>query len=319
MATRIEALTRLSGGASQELWAFDTIGTDGTRTGMILRRVPGGERPEDRTTAVTLPTEAALQNAASAAGVPVPDIIHVCASGDGLGEAYIMGRLQGETIARRILRDEAFAEVRPALARACGEALARIHRLAPSALPPLQTSGPLEQLDQYETLYHSYGARRPVLDLAISWLRRHAPEPRGPVPVHGDFRLGNLMVDQNGLAGVLDWELAHIGDPREDIAWACINAWRFGVSENRVGGFGQLEDLLSAYAEAGGDPIAPAEIDWFEMLGSLKWGIMCMTMYDIYRSGGDPSVERAAIGRRVSENEIDLINLLERLTGARHA
>ena len=69
--------------------------------------------------------------------------------------------------------------------------------------------------------------------------------------------------------------------------------------------------MLKAYAEAGGAQFSPRDIDWWEMLGSLKWGIMCMIMYQAYRSGADPRVERAAIGRRVSETEIDLVNLLE--------
>ncbi len=312
-SSQVEGLARLSGGASQETWAFDVVNAAGVRKGLVLRRVPGGKREVDSVSAVPLPTEAAVIGVAAARGVPVPEIVHVCTPEDGLGEAYVMGRLDGETIARRILREADFATARGRLARQCGDALARIHAIPASEVPPLNTSGTLEQLAHYETLYHDYGARRPVLDLALSWLKRTPPAPRGPVLVHGDFRLGNLMVDADGLAGVLDWEITHFGDPREDIAWACINAWRFGVSENRVGGFGQLGDLLEAYAEAGGAPIAAEEIDWFEMLGSLKWAVMCMTMYHIFQTGADPSVERAAIGRRVSENEIDLVNLLEKV------
>jgi aminoglycoside phosphotransferase (APT) family kinase protein len=124
-------------------------------------------------------------------------------------------------------------------------------------------------------------------------------------------------VDGSGLAAVLDWELAHIGDPREDIAWLCVNSWRFGQSEHRAGGFGQLEDLLAAYSASGGRAFRPADIDWWEILGSLKWGVMCMIMYSAFKTGADRSVERAAIGRRVSETEIDLINLFEGL--GRHA
>ena len=119
------------------------------------------------------------------------------------------------------------------------------------------------------------------------------------------------MVDETGLTSVLDWELAHLGDPREDLAWICVNSWRFGQSQNRVGGFGQLEDMLTAYNAASGRNFTAKDVDWWEMLGTLKWGIMCMIMYEAFRSGADPSGVRAAIGRRVSETEIDLINLLE--------
>lgn len=308
----IANLKRLSGGASQETWAFELVCEAWTR-GLILRRAPGGGGSERSSHAIDLVTEAALIRAAAAAGVPAPNVVHVCRVEDGLGEGFVMDKLEGETIAPKILRGEPFASARNVLASQCGKALAGIHALDLSALPDLPTSFGLDQVNQYEDIYLGFDVARPTFDLAISWLRANTPAPLESVLVHGDFRLGNLMVDEAGLAGVLDWELAHIGDPREDIAWACINSWRFGQSEKRVGGFGDLPDLLAAYREAGGPDISKRDIDWWEMLGSLKWGVMCLIMYEAYRSGADPSVERAAIGRRVSETEIDLINLLERV------
>lgn len=309
---RIDGLKRLSGGASQETWAFSVSAGAASRP-LILRRAPGGGGEARNSTAIGLPAEARLIEAAVAAGVPAPGIAHVCQPGDGLGEAFIMERVDGETIARKILRDDTYEQARARLAAQCGRALAGIHGIETAKLPELPESFGTDQLDRYEEIYRGFEAPRPVFELAIQWLRANAPRPLAPVLVHGDFRLGNLMVDENGLAAVLDWELAHIGDPREDIAWACINSWRFGVAGKRVGGFGDLPDLLEAYAAAGGARITQGEIDWWEMLGSLKWGIMCMIMYDAFRSGADPSVERATIGRRVSETEIDLINLLEKV------
>lgn len=288
------------------------MGDRGESLPLILRRAPGGAREARSSAAIGLAREAALIKAASEAGVPVPSVIHVCSETDGIGEAFVMGRLSGETIAPKILKSPEFEDTRSVLAGQCGAALARIHAIDSARLPDLPTSGGGAQIEQYEAIYRSFDVPKPVFELALAWLRANEPTPRKPVLVHGDFRLGNLMVDGSGLVGVLDWELAHIGDPREDLAWICINSWRFGQSNNRVGGFGSLGDLLEAYARAGGEPVAPEEIDWWEMLGSLKWGIMCMIMYDAFRSGADPSVERAAIGRRVSETEIDILNLLER-------
>ena len=308
----IEGLARLSGGASQETWAFDAVGRTGRRMSFILRRAPGGVANPDRT-GPPLETEAALIKAAAMAGAPAPGVAHVCAPEDGVGHAFIMHRVEGETIARKILRDEAFAGARARLAGQCGAALAAIHAIDRRQLPDsLETAFGADIVARYEDIYLSFDAPRPIFDLAIQWLRAHVPVPLEPVLVHGDFRLGNLMVDQGGLASVLDWELAHIGDPREDLSWICVNSWRFGQSQNRVGGFGDLNALLDSYWEAGGQPFNPDDIDWWEMLGTLKWGVMCMIMYDVFRTGTDPSVERAAIGRRVSETEIDLINLLER-------
>jgi aminoglycoside phosphotransferase (APT) family kinase protein len=172
-----------------------------------------------------------------------------------------------------------------------------------------QSDGPA-QLDRYRAIYASFGVQRPVMELAFSWLARHAPAARPLTLVHGDFRNGNLMVAPHGLAAVLDWELAHIGDPREDLGWICVNSWRFGASHNPVGGFGSRADLLAGYHDAGGQKTSEDELRWFEVLGTLKWGVMCLIMYSAYATGADPSVERAMIGRRASETEIDLINLL---------
>jgi aminoglycoside phosphotransferase (APT) family kinase protein len=129
--------------------------------------------------------------------------------------------------------------------------------------------------------------------------------------VHGDFRNGNLMVNEDGLAAVLDWELAHQGDPREDLGWICVNSWRFGVRDNKVGGFGTLDELLAGYQTSGGQSFEPKDLNWFQALGSFKWGIMCLIMYQAFATKADPSIERAMIGRRASEAEIDLLNLIE--------
>lgn len=313
---KIAGLRRLSGGASQETWAFEATGGTAEEA-LILRRAPGGAAAARTSEAITLAMEAALLEVTGKAGVRVPGVRYVSAPGSALGEAFVMKRVEGETIGRKILRDEEFAHARTKLTRDCGEALAGIHSVPPDGLPELPRSMGRDQIDKYETIYRSFDLPRPVFELAFAWLKANEPEPAGPVLVHGDFRLGNLIVDREGLGAVLDWELAHIGDPREDIAWICVNSWRFGQTEHRVGGFGDLDDMLDAYAAAGGARFRPADIDWWEILGSLKWGVMCMIMYSAFKTGADPSVERAAIGRRVSETEIDLINLFEGL--ARHA
>lgn len=305
-------LTRLSGGASQETYAFE-VQTSNSTVDLILRRSPTGIDRDTSTASVTLAQEAKLIELARNNGVPAPRVIYVCSPEDNIGDSFVMSREIGETLARKILRDNTYVSTRKILARQCGDALAKIHAVAIDSLDWLQNRAGIAQLDRYEEIFRGFGVHRPILELAIRWLRNNPPNPSDTVLVHGDFRLGNLMVDENGLVAVLDWELAHLGDPREDIAWICVNSWRFGVTERRVGGFGDLNMLLDTYNKTSGKNFLAKEIDWFEILGSLKWGIMCMTMYEVFRSGADPSVERAAIGRRVSETEIDIINLLEKV------
>ncbi len=306
-SVQLETFKRLSGGASQETWLLEGHGQSA-----ILRRAPGGTSEARSSAAIGLPAEAKLIKAAGATGVPVPTILHVLEAYDTLGDGFLMSHVEGETIARPILRNDEFAVARTKLTQQCGQALADIHTISLDGLPSeLSMSDGLAQIKQYEDIYRGFDVPRPVFELALQWLKSNAPEPMPTCLVHGDFRLGNLMVNETGLAAVLDWELAHLGDPREDIAWICVNSWRFGQSQNRVGGFGHLEDLLATYNKSSGASISTSDIDWWEMLGSLKWGVMCMLMYEAFRTGADASVERAAIGRRVSETEIDLINLLE--------
>lgn len=305
---RIDALRRLSGGASQQTWAFDLHGETAT-VPLILRRAADGARERARMTA-GLDTEARLIAAARSAGVPVPGVRHVLRAADALGVGFVMERLQGETLGRRIVRDARFAAARCVLARQCGEALARIHALPIDDLPPLRRGGASAEQQFQLDLHRGHGTSRPVFELAFQWLRRHAPrEAARPVLVHGDFRNGNLMVDESGLVGVLDWELAHLGDAMEDLGWLCVNAWRFGCSGLPVGGFGTRDDLFAGYEAAGGH-VDAERVHYWEVLGTLKWGIVCEAMAHAWLSGQERDVEKAAIGRRASESEIDLLALL---------
>jgi aminoglycoside phosphotransferase (APT) family kinase protein len=237
---------------------------------------------------------------------------HVCDEADGLGEAYVMVAVPGETLGRKIVGDARFDAVRGQLARLCGAALVPIHATPPQAGLPLKTIDAAGELERYWESYQASGAQRPILELAFQYLRQRVPPPVEPTVVHGDFRNGNIMFHpEKGVAAVLDWELVHIGDPAEDMGWICTNSWRFGRPDRPVGGFGEYEDLLAGYAAAGGKPIELSRVRFWQMLGSLRWGVMCLGMYLSWSSGITTSVERPMIGRRVSETEADLVVLLE--------
>ncbi|QFG23501.1 phosphotransferase family protein [Actinomadura sp. WMMB 499] len=281
----IDGLERLSGGASRETWAFIADGRP-----LILRRDPPAA-PD----AAAMAREAALLSSAAAAGVPVPTLVD---HGDDLdGAPYlIMERLTGETIPRRLLRTE-----RPGLARELGAILARLHAMAP--VPDLPDADPLDALAEY---YDAFEEPRPAVELAFRWLRANRPAPTGRTVVHGDFRNGNLMIDGPDVTGVLDWELSHLGDPAEDLGWLCVKAWRFG-SPHPVGGFGPRADLLAGYADGGGTPPDPDVLHWWEVYGTLRWTVLCRHQAERYLSGADPSIEYAVLGRKVCEQEHDLL------------
>ncbi len=306
---RVTAISRLSAGASQETWSFDAR-IAGTVAPLVLRRSPGGdERATQRPDGVALDTEALVIETAREQGAAAPRVRYVLNPEDGIGHGYVMDRLPGETIARKILRGPEFDAVRPKLARQCGEVIAHIHRVDTTRLRGhLRVMDGSAQLRRYRDLYDSYDYPHPVFEFAFKWLEPRMRPPRRFTLVHGDFRHGNLLISPRGIEAALDWELTHIGDPLEDIGWICTNSWRFGIAEKVVGGFGDLEDLLAAYENAGGAHYETDEVRTWIVYGSLQWGIMCMSMYQGFLR--DRSVERAAIGRRSSETEIDLINLI---------
>jgi len=303
----VTGLARLSAGATQEIWRLALV-KDGVETPLILRRAPGGTRVSE--TAVGLETEAALMAAAGAKGVPVPAVRWVLTPEDGLGHGFIMDFVEGETLGGRIARGEALAGARTFLARQCGEILARIHTLDPAAFPTLRRATPAQLVEQYREIYRAVAWPRPVFELALRWLADHCPPPPAhPRLVHGDFRNGNLMIGPEGVRAVLDWEIAHVADPMEDLGWICTSSWRFGVADKPVGGFGEREDLWAGYEGAGGAPVNRDHALFWEVFGSLRWGVMCCGMATTFRTV-DPNVERAVIARRTSETEVDLMRLL---------
>ncbi len=307
-ATGVVGAVRLSGGASQETWSFDIVHPDGD-IGAILRRAPQGYGAAPAR-AAGLNAEATLMRLAYDAGVPSPRVLHVLAPQDDLGTGFIMERVDGETIPRKILRDDRFAHARPKLARQLGKILATIHGLTLSQLPKLRRMTAAKEIAELERDYRSFGWPRPVFELALRWLRERDPGPPAEVTlVHGDFRHGNLIIGPDGVRAVLDWELAHTGDPMEDLGWICVNSWRFGEIDKPVGGFGTREELFAGY-DAAGRRVDSDRVKFWEVMGTLRWGVMCCGMMQRFRLGPEHSIERAMIGRRSSETEIDLLRLL---------
>ena len=287
-------LTRLSGGASRETWRFAADG---------VPRVTQLQRTGDTRDMLV---EAAVVGAAHTGGVPVPEVHVAQRLPDGTA-FMIVEAIDGETIARKIQRDDQFAGARARFAADCAGALARVHQLDPSGVDGLVDT---DQVAFYTEALDGLGQPHPTFELVRNWLIANRPDRPRMTIVHGDFRLGNLIVDGGGLRAVIDWELAHLGDPNEDLGWLCVKAWRFGGAP-AVAGIGTQSDLFAAYEAAGGGSVDPDAVFWWEVLGTWKWGIMCILQANAHLSGAARSHELAAIGRRVCENEFDLLTMLE--------
>ncbi|MEY3679928.1 MAG: hypothetical protein RL547_540 [Actinomycetota bacterium] len=294
---------RLSGGASRETWKFSADGRP-----LVLQRQRSGDVRDMR-------VEADVLRAAHAAGVRVPELVASGSADDPrnpmAASFMVLEHVDGETIARKILRDEEFATARRVLVADFATSLAALHAIDPSTVAGLPS---VDQVAQYratlDDLNERLGQSHPTFELAFRWLEANRPSLTRRTLVHGDFRLGNVMVGAEGLRAVLDWELAHVGDPMEDLGWLCVRAWRFG-SSSPVAGVGDYDELIAAYRAASGLDVDRDVIRWWEVLGTLKWGIMCMLQASAHITGVSRSHELAAIGRRVCENEYDLFLALD--------
>lgn len=302
-AVSVEGLRALTGGASRVTWSFDAVAAAGERRALILRTGPLEELH------ASMELEAHAQRAAGAAGAPVPNVLAADNSPAALGNPYLICDLiAGETVVRRIER-QLDDTGRTRLLGQCAQALAAIHRADPGAIALSAEDQLAACRAQLDTM--------PDTTAPFEWaLRRLAADRPAPVPaqlVHGDFRMGNLMVCGDGdLAAALDWELVHLGDGVEDLAWFCLRAWRFGAPVQRAaGGLGDIETFLAAYEQAADCRVDRDRFDWWLLLGTLRWGIICRYQAQRHLSGQSRSVELATIGRRVSETEWDLLRLLD--------
>jgi aminoglycoside phosphotransferase (APT) family kinase protein len=284
----------LPGGASKEAWAVDA---DGRR--LLVRRAAGGVIHRHT---LSLKHEFEVLQAAHAAGVKVPQPVLYIEDLDGR-EAFVMERIEGETIGRRIVR----MQVPEHLPLQMAEELAKIHALPSEDLPFLEEAS----IDRLVEELDEVGEPHPAIELGLWWLRKNRPPPREPVVVHGDFRIGNLAVDENGLVGVLDWEFAHLDDPARDLSFALVRAWRFGVPHLRLGGIADTEQYLERYNELTGFDVRPEELDYWELAGNVAWAVGCLTQAQRHLSGRDRSVELAILGRLGAEVEYEICHLLE--------
>jgi aminoglycoside phosphotransferase (APT) family kinase protein len=290
----------LAGGASKEAWAVDA---DGEK--LLVRRAAVGVIHKHT---LSLQDEFAVLEAAYEADVKAPRPITYLPDLAGR-EAFVMERLDGDTIGRRIVRKEELEHARFLLPVQMAEELAKIHGIPRERLPFLEEARLERMIEEFDEV----GEPRPAIELGLWWLRENRPPGREPVVVHGDFRIGNLVVDENGLRGVLDWEFAHLDDPVRDLAFSLVRAWRFGVPQKRLGGVGDVEPYLETYNTLTGNDVSGEELFYWELAGNVGWAIGCLTQMQRHLSGQDRSVELATLGRLGAEVEYEIVHLLERV------
>ena len=285
----------LAGGASKEAWAVDAGGER-----LLVRRAAVGVIHRHT---LSLKNEFEVLEAAYEAGVKVPRPIRYIEDLDGR-EAFVMERLEGETIGRRVVRMDLPAELPLQLA----DELAKIHAIPRERLPFLEEA----RLERMMIELDDVGEPHPAIELGLWWLRENRPPPRTPVVSHGDYRIGNVVVDERGLVGILDWEFAHVDEPVRDLGFGLVRAWRFGADDKRYGGIADVEPFLERYNERTGLDVRPEELDYWELAGNVGWAIGCVTQAQRHLSGQDRSVELAILGRLGAEVEYEICHLLEK-------
>jgi len=295
LGTEVGEPRLLAGGASKEAWAVDAGGEK-----LLVRRAAPTVIHKHT---LSLRQEFDVLEAAYEAGVKVPRPVQYIPDLAGR-EAFVMERLEGETIGRRIVR----MQIPERLPAQLAEELAKIHAIPPERVPFLGAASVERMVDELDEV----GEPHPAIELGLWWLRENRPPAREPVVVHGDFRIGNVVVDEHGLVGVLDWEFAHLDDPARDLAFGLVRAWRFGVPEKRLGGIGDVEPYLERYNELTGFDVRPEELDYWELAGNVAWAIGCLTQAQRHLSGQERSVEFAILGRLGIEVEYEICTLLER-------
>ena len=301
---KIKQLIPLTGGASADINRIVLANEDE----LIVRRTLSQEKS---VMAIPKILEAKIQKVVKKNGAPVPDIIFEFSEGEEIGEGYVMEAIPGETIPRKILRDEKFSTAREKLPFEIGKSLAKIHQTQLEDLKALDQVTFSDSLEKLFQVYLSFNQPQPVFDLAFKWLEAQELKDYGEVLVHGDFRFGNFIISEENLESIIDWELAHIGNPMEDLGWLCVRSWRFGNVKKRVGGLGDIKDLIAGYESNSDIKIDESQLDIWQLYGSLRWGVICMMQTFAHLSGMVNSVEKAAIGRRVSATEFDLMNMIK--------
>jgi aminoglycoside phosphotransferase (APT) family kinase protein len=309
---------KLPGGAIQENWLIEVDMREGLmpgRSGLVLRT----DSPSSVVQSLGREQEFALLEVAHAADMAVPEPLFLDSTGSLIGKPfYIMRRAAGTANPRTLTRDPAIEPRRPALTAELGQEIAKLHRIEPPH-PDLDFLGPppdnpaLMRAESFIEQLDSLPEALPILEWGSRWLARNAPVSDRITLCHGDYRTGNIMIDQAWITGILDWEFASWSDPMEDIGWLCARCWRFGMDAREAGGLGERADLYRGYEAETGGLIDWSTVAYWEAMATVRWAIIAHYQGLRHVSGAEFSMELALTGRKAAEMEYDVLTQIRRI------
>jgi len=305
----------LAGGASRDTWRFSVQQGDETHQYVMRRDLPTQMFEE----ALTREQEFRMMDAAFKSGVKVAQVRYLCTDDEALGSPFfIMDYIPGISIGRKVIRVPELAQAREKLPGQMAQQLAKIHAMDYKAhkldflrQPEEGKSAAEMVIEETYAILDELGAKNPVWEWTLRWAQNHLPDPNPLMFVHGDFRIGNLLVDESGLTAVIDWEFGHVGDPDEELGYLCMRDWRFGNGTKRAAGLTDRETFLQAYETASGRSVDRSSVDWWELIGNIRWGVICLSQAQRHLSGEESSVELASLGRRSAEMQLESLRLIE--------
>lgn len=311
---QIEKSQRLSGGAIQENWLLQaqvTEGGESVRRQWVLRT----DSPSSVAVSMSRAEEFAVLSAVHEAGVKVPQPLWLCQDASVIGrDFFIMQAIGGTASGHRLTLDKNLDSARSALSEELGRSLALLHQITPDhpglGFLPAPASDPIQAtINLYRQYLNELPSSHPVIEWGLRWCELHRPEPMPARLIHRDYRTGNYMVDQGRLAGVLDWEFACWGDPREDLGWFTAKCWRFARPDREAGGMGELSDFLHGYQAVSGYSPTREELKFWQLMAHIRWAVVAVQQAQRHLSGQQRSLELALTGRMVPELEYEILTL----------
>lgn len=310
----IEHGQRLSGGAIQENWLLNGTVRMGARQfteNWVLRT----DAASSVAVSMSRAQEFAVLAAVHAAGVLVPEPLWLCQDPSVIGrDFFIMRKLNGISSGHGLTTDPRLEPMRDDLCRALGRNLAQLHQITPehpdlAFLAPPVTDPVQASIDQYRGYLDELPDDHPVIEWGLRWCELNKPTPRPARLIHRDYRTGNYMADQGSLSGILDWEFAGWGDPREDIGWFTARCWRFARGDREAGGIGDVNSFLVGYASVSGYWVTRDDLRFWQLMAHLRWAVVALQQVQRHLSGQQPSLELALTGHLLPELEHEILLL----------